>query len=53
MAKQYKVINRRDGRVVGQAKSRQAARRIVDRKDNEYGAYVHVVQVVDNKQEVL
>lgn len=44
MKKRYQVVNVRNGQVVGQAQSLKAARRIVDRKDNEYGAYVHVIK---------
>lgn len=42
--KKYLIINSRNNQLVGQAQSLKAARRIVDRKDNEYGAYAHVIR---------
>lgn len=35
----YVVVDRRTGAVVGRCKSREGARRSVDRRDNEYGGY--------------
>lgn len=37
----YHIINQRTGDVVATRKTFKAARRLVDRLDNEYGAYVH------------
>lgn len=42
----YQLINIRTGAVVGTYSSKQRARNSLDRKDNEYGAYVHrIVEV--------
>ena len=42
----YKVINHKTGQEYGPYKSKQTARRAVDRRDNEYGAYVHQIKDV-------
>ena len=49
----YHIIFNRDnssharkGDVVGKAKNAKSARKVVDRKDNEYGAYAHSVKPV-------
>lgn len=39
----YKVINRNTQSVVGTYKTKEAARKARDKKDNAYGAYVHSV----------
>jgi hypothetical protein len=39
----YNVINRYTKAIVGTYKTRDTARKAVDRKDNQYGAYVHMV----------
>jgi hypothetical protein len=42
----FHLINIRTGLVVGKYSTKQRARNALDRKDNEYGAYVHrVVEV--------
>ena len=42
----YQVLNSKTGQIVGTYNSKQRARNTRDRKDNEYGAYVHrVVEV--------
>lgn len=41
------------GQVVGKAKNIKRARRIVDKKDNEYGAYVHRIHPVYEEIEQL
>lgn len=42
----FHVINIRTGRVVAKCKTKNGARLSLDRKDNEYGAYVHrIVEV--------
>ena len=45
----YNIVNTRTGKVVGQANTINGARRSVDRRDNQYGAYVHTIQVVDEE----
>lgn len=40
-APQYEIWSRRLGKKVGTATSLNSARRVVDRRDNEYGAYDH------------
>lgn len=43
----FHVINSKTGQVVAKCKTKGGARLSRDRKDNEYGAYVHrVVEVV-------
>lgn len=39
----FNVINRKTGKIVGTYSSKQRARNARDKKDNEYGAYVHAV----------
>ena len=39
----FQVINQRTKQVVGNRKTRKAARRLVDKLDNAYGAYVHSI----------
>lgn len=42
----FQVINSKTGQVVGTYSTKRRARNSCDRKDNEYGAYVHrVVEV--------
>lgn len=38
-AKEYEIVDRKTGQVVGKAKTLKGARRSVDRRDNEYGGY--------------
>lgn len=40
----FQVINRKTGFVVGTYSTKQRARNAVDKKDNEYGAYVHSIR---------
>lgn len=40
----YHVLNRNSREVVGKAKTLKAARRIVERRDLEYGAAVHSIR---------
>ena len=40
----YLVINIRTGDIVARCKTLAGARRSMDRRDNEYGAYAHRVQ---------
>lgn len=47
----YNIINSRTGEVVGQADTINGARRAVDRRDNQYGASVHTIQVVDAEED--
>jgi len=42
----YQVVNTRTGQIVGTYTSKNRARNTVDRKDNEYGAYVHSIKVI-------
>lgn len=35
----YVVVDRKTGAIVARCKTREGARRSVDRRDNEYGAY--------------
>jgi len=49
----YNIINRRTGEVVGQANTLAGARRAVDRRDNQYGGYVHQIQVMDAEADRL
>lgn len=43
----YQVINRNTQAIVGTYKTKNAARNAVDRKDAQYGAYVHSVRAVE------
>jgi len=47
----FQVVNSKTGRVVGTYSTKQRARAARDRKDNEYGAYVH--RIVDQQVVVL
>ena len=40
----YIVFNRRTGAIVARCKTRSGARRSQDRRDNEYGGYIHEVR---------
>lgn len=40
----YWIINRMSGAVVAKATSLRRARKAVDRLDNKYGAYVHIIE---------
>lgn len=42
----YDIIDRQTGKIVGSAKTRVAATRAVDRRDNAYGAYRYTAQAV-------
>jgi hypothetical protein len=44
----YQLINKNTNAIVGKYKTIKTARRARDRKDNEYGAYVH--RVIEIKQ---
>lgn len=45
----YRVFNRRTGSHVATCTTLKGARRAVDRRDNEYGAYVHyIIQTDEN-----
>jgi hypothetical protein len=48
----YNIVNSRTGEVVGQANTIGGARRAVDRRDNQYGAYVHTIQTVDPERDI-
>jgi hypothetical protein len=39
----FQIINSRTKEVVGQRTTRKAASRLVDKLDNQYGAYVHTI----------
>lgn len=41
---EFKIINIRTGKVVGNANTIGGARRSVDRNDNKYGGYVHEIR---------
>ena len=41
VAPQYEIWSKRQGKIVGTATSLKSARRVVDRRDNTYGAYDH------------
>lgn len=43
----YQVINRNTQAIVGTYKTRNTARNAVDRKDAQYGAYVHLIKFVE------
>lgn len=45
----YNVVNTKTKTVVGSAKTRQRARNILDKKDNEYGSYAHSIVPVYKK----
>lgn len=47
----YKIIDRQTGFKVGSAKTAKGARRSVDRRDNEYGAYRYSAQPVYEGEE--
>jgi hypothetical protein len=42
----YQVIDRQTKKVMGTYKTRKAAKRAVDRLDNEYGAYRYYHQTI-------
>lgn len=42
----YHVVHKTSGQVVGKAKTRNRASRILDRKDNDYGGYAHIVKPI-------
>ena len=44
----YHVIDNRTGAIVGTCKTRAAANRSADKRDNEYGAYRFSVRAVDS-----
>jgi hypothetical protein len=48
----YHIINRRTGCRVGTASTLRRAIRIADRRDNEYGAYVHWILDVETGRDV-
>jgi hypothetical protein len=37
----YEIWSKSQGKKVGEARTLQSARRVIDRRDNEYGAYDH------------
>lgn len=37
----FAIIENKTGKVVGKAKTREGARRAVDKRDNAYGAYAY------------
>lgn len=43
----YLIIDRHTGRVVGKCKSLAAARRSIDKRDNEYGGYRYTYTIVN------
>lgn len=47
----YYIFNRRTGTCVAKCKTIKGARRAVDRRDNNYGAYVHYI--VDGSNNAL
>lgn len=49
----FYVFNRRTGTCVAKCKTRKEARRAVDRRDNEYGAYVHYIVDTSIQKEVM
>ena len=44
----YRVINIKTAAVRGPYQSKQRARNMVDKLDNEYGAYVHTIEFVSS-----
>lgn len=44
MPREFSIINKRTGKVVGNANTIGGARNSVDRNDNKYGAYVHIIK---------
>lgn len=42
----YHIISKSSGKVVGKAKTKASARRVVDKRDNEYGSYNHTIKPV-------
>lgn len=42
----YHIISKSSGKIVGKAKTKASARRVVDKRDNEYGSYNHTIKPV-------
>jgi len=51
--KLWYILNHRTGALVGKASSVKRARNRVDKLDNEYGGYVHMVVPDDRLEETL
>jgi len=41
----YEVYHKRTGKIIGKRKTRSAAWKLADKKDNEYGSYIHGVRL--------
>lgn len=46
MDKNFKVVNQKTSILVGVYKSIKTARKIVDKKDMQYGSYVHKIVTI-------
>lgn len=42
----FEIVNRRTGQIVGRAATLNSARRVVDRRDNDYGGYAHTIRPI-------
>lgn len=49
----FQIINSRTGEVVGRASTIKSARRVADRRDNEYGAYIHRIVATETGRQEL
>lgn len=43
----YQIINRRTGQIIGTYANKTRARNVLDKKDNEYGAYAHAIVIIN------
>lgn len=48
----YLIINKQTGQIVGKASTLSGARRSRDRRDNEYGAYVHYIKTTEGSHKL-
>jgi len=48
----YEIVHRPTGKVVGTAVSRNSARRMIDRHDNNYGSYAHFRRTIPGMEDV-
>jgi hypothetical protein len=46
----FEIIHRPTGQIVGRASTRNSARRVVDRRDNEWGSYAHTIRPVQPQE---
>lgn len=46
----FEIVNRRTGMIVGRAATLNSARRVVDRRDNDYGGYAHSIRPIGTQE---